>query len=226
MVAEPILVVLGPPGAGKGTQAHLLSEALGLMRLSIGTLLREIVAQGLAVSGEIRHAIERGDLVAEQVATDALVERLTQADMARSGLIIDGYPRRLSQAAILDTVLRPASVSAVLFLDVPSRVTADRMLQRRVCSLCEQSAVAGASGSGCTTCGGSLRRRKDDKPEVIERRLAVYEAQTAPLVDHYRGVGLLEVIDAEGTVAEVFDCVLAALRRRIGHVSTLVDRRK
>ena len=204
------LVFLGPPGAGKGTQAGRLARSLGIPHLSTGDLLRAAVAArtplGLAADGHIR----AGRLVPDDLVLRMLEERLREPD-ARSGFLLDGFPRNLAQAEALERI---SPIDAVISFDVPSKVLVERLSGRWMCPKCQAtynlaSQPPKAAGR-CDRDGTALVQRPDDRPEAVETRLQVYAEQTAPLLDHYRRAGLLRPIDATGTPDEVARRVAAA----------------
>ncbi len=211
------LVFLGPPGAGKGTQAKLLAQAEGWLHLSTGDLLRSAIARGTPTGLQAKSHMERGGLVPDEVVDALIEERLREPD-ARAGFILDGYPRTLAQATALARMLAAAKtpLSRVLLLEVKDERLVARSSGRRNCVSCGAiyhivSKPPGREGV-CDACGGRLEQRADDREEVLRERLRVYREQTAPLVAHYGAQGLLARVDGDLPIAEVTRAVRAASR--------------
>ena len=208
------IVFLGAPGAGKGTQARRLQERNGWPQVSTGDLLRAAVAAGAPLGLRAKAAMDAGELVSDELVLELLDERLRQDDCA-DGFILDGFPRNESQARLLKTLLDASGeeLDAVLMLDVDSEVLMKRLTGRRTCSATGKLLNIYFSSSEELTAslaaGGTLVQRDDDQEETIANRLAVYERQTRPLLEHY--AGLLRRVDALGSPDEVFMRVLAAL---------------
>jgi adenylate kinase len=210
------VVLLGPPGAGKGTQAKLLEQEFGAVQISTGDILRKAVADQTPLGKQAGDFIKRGALVPDDVIVDLIAERLQQKDCAR-GFLLDGFPRTIPQAESLDAILKKLALSlnCVLSVQVPREVIIERLAGRRTCKQCgalshvvfEPSKQAGV----CDRCGGELFQRDDDREETIANRLKVYEAQTAPLADYYRRQGLLREIDGVGSVSDIRARVMTAL---------------
>jgi adenylate kinase len=210
-----IVVLLGPPGAGKGTQAAKLASALGIPKVATGDVLRAAVQQGTALGTEAKRFMDRGDLVPDDVILGIMKDALSQPDAAR-GAILDGVVRTVPQAEGLQKALGELGrdVSAVLVFDVPEEELIRRISGRVVCEKCQTPHKGLEPGDICPKDCGRLVRRADDEPEAVRRRLAVYKAQTAPVIDWYRTHGVRVVpIDAVGTPDEVRDRVLGALER-------------
>lgn len=202
------VVFLGVPGAGKGTQAGILAEKMGLLHLATGDVLRAAVKQGTPLGLEAKGYMERGELVSESLVVNLVVERLAAPDAA-TGAVLDGFPRNLSQARALDEALkeRNAAVDLVIYLNVPEEALVARLAGRWECGTCrtpyhEQTKPPRVAGE-CDQCGGALTQRPDDAPETVRRRLQVYFEQTAPLLDYYRSREVLREIDGERPIAEV-----------------------
>jgi adenylate kinase len=203
-----VLILLGPPGAGKGTQARMLEEDFGLIQLSTGDLLRAAVAAGTDAGKRARAVMEAGQLVSDDIVLAILRDRMAQPDVAR-GIILDGYPRTAGQAASLDDLLAKAgqAITAVISLEVDDAAMVGRVSGRYTCACGEgyhdefkRPAVAGV----CDKCGGSaFKRRADDNAETVRERLVAYHAQTAPLITYYEGKGVLHRIDAMGNIADI-----------------------
>ncbi len=212
------LVFLGPPGAGKGTQAQRLGERLGVPRIATGDMLRQAVADGTQLGREAESYMERGDLVPDAVVTGIVGQRLAQPDVA-AGFILDGYPRTLSQAHSLDAALKQSGVQLdmVVYLAVGAEEVVDRLAGRRVCGGCGATyhvRFDPPSAHGlCDSCASSLVQRPDDREATVRERLSVYQRLTSPLLDHYREQGLLQEVDGEGSLEEVY--------RRIELLATL-----
>ncbi len=211
------IVMLGAPGSGKGTQAKLLEADRGVPQISTGDLLRSAVAEGTELGLIARAVMEAGELVSDAIVSAMIKERFGAADAA-GGFILDGYPRTLAQAEDLNGVLGELGLEldAVILMDVSTDVLMKRLTGRRTCSKTGKLLNIYFSPpeelAACRDAGGELLRRDDDNEEAIANRLAVYERQTAPLIDYYRGRGLLRTVAAEGAVDEI----QARLRETLG----------
>ena len=216
MAAGARVVLLGPPGAGKGTQAKLLQEKFAACQISTGDILRKAVAEQTRLGKEAAQYIERGALVPDDVIVGLVGERLKEKD-CENGFILDGFPRTIPQAESLDAMLREMrlSLNRALSVQVPRSVIIERLAGRRSCKNCGALAHVVFSPPKkegvCDRCGGELYQRQDDKEETVAHRLKVYEQQTAPLVDYYRRRDLLREIDGVGAVDEIRSRVMAAL---------------
>ena len=197
------IVLLGAPGAGKGTQAQKLVEEFGVAHISTGDLLRAAVKAGTKLGVKAKEYMDAGQLVPDKLVVDLVKERLA-ADDAKKGFILDGFPRNTAQAVTLDSALADMGLSldAALLVDVKAEVIVERLSSRRTCRDCGYTAPAGVDV--CPSCGGEMYRRDDDKPETIQNRLNVYESQTAPLVEYYKGKGLLKAVDGDRPVDDVY----------------------
>ncbi|HRK42424.1 MAG TPA: adenylate kinase [Gemmobacter sp.] len=215
-----VLILLGPPGAGKGTQARMLEEDFGLVQLSTGDLLRAAVAQGTAAGQLAKAVMEAGQLVSDEIVLAILKDRMAQPDVAR-GIILDGFPRTDGQAAALDGLLAQVglAVTAAISLEVDDEAMVGRVSGRYTCGTCgegyhdefKKPAVAGT----CDKCGGTaFKRRADDNAETVRERLKAYHAQTAPLIAYYAQQGVLERINAMGAIADI-RAGLAAIVTRV-----------
>jgi adenylate kinase len=207
--------MLGPPGAGKGTQAKRLAQRLGIPHISTGDILRSAVTAGTPLGKQARRYMDEGGLVPDSVMIGLVQERLAAADASR-GFILDGFPRTVAQAEALDGYLatRGTPLAAVLQIAVPRDELVGRLASRRVCGDCGtpfQGADHGANGR-CAACGGPLLQREDDGAETIGRRMEVYERETAPLVGHYRGKGLLREVAGTGSRDDVFERITERLQ--------------
>lgn len=197
------IVLLGAPGAGKGTQAQKLVEEFGVAHISTGDLLRAAVKAGTKLGVKAKEYMDAGQLVPDKLVVDLVKERLA-ADDAKKGFILDGFPRNTAQAVTLDSALADMGLSldAALLVDVKAEVIVERLSSRRTCRDCGYTAPAGVDV--CPSCGGEMYQRDDDKPETIQNRLNVYESQTAPLVEYYKGKGLLKTVDGDRPVDDVY----------------------
>jgi adenylate kinase len=209
-----IIVLLGPPGAGKGTQGERLAEQLGIPKLATGDVLRAAVREGTPLGLAAKAAMDRGDLVPDDVILGIMKDAL-RAPEASAGVILDGVVRTVPQAEGLQRVLyelgRP--LDAVLVVEVPDDTIVERLSARTVCDTCQTPYTGIAPGTTCPRCGGRLVRRRDDEPEAVRNRLAVYQRQTAPVIDWYRQDGVpLRFVDGVGTL----DDVLGRVRESLG----------
>jgi adenylate kinase len=202
------VIFLGPPGAGKGTQARQFSEAWRAIHVATGDMLREAAAQGTPLGREAKRHMDTGGLVPDEVVIGLVAERLAQPD-AGNGFVLDGFPRTAAQAEALDRMLdgRGLALDRVIFLDVPRAELLRRLTGRRICRNCGAtyhlvSAPPRRPGR-CDVCGGELYQRDDDAEVAVARRLDVYESQTAPLLAYYRSRGQLASVRGEGSVDEV-----------------------
>lgn len=210
------IVLLGPPGSGKGTQGDLIEGKFGFPRISSGDLLRDSVQRGTPLGRKAEAFMNRGELVDDDVVVDMIRERIGEAD-CRSGFILDGFPRTIPQAERLPDI-DPGRDEIVLDIRVEDQTLIERLSARRICSACGSIHTLGEPGTepgACPACGGSLIQRDDDKPEVIQRRLQVYHTQTAPLEEYYRSRDVYTEIEGAGSVHEVFVRIEAVLENTI-----------
>lgn len=213
------IVLLGAPGSGKGTQAQRLQAKYGVPQVSSGDLLRDAVARGTELGLKAKAAMDAGQLVSDDVVLGLIRERLDRDD-ARAGFILDGFPRNSDQANALNSMLAAmgAPIEAVLLMDVRTKTLIQRLAGRRICRTCGSvynvSFTAPGEVARCQKCPDhpELYQRPDDREDVIAKRLEVYEAQTRPLIAHYRKLGLLKVVAGEGALEEVFARMEAAAR--------------
>jgi adenylate kinase len=208
-----IIVLLGPPGAGKGTQGDLLAQKLGIPKIATGDVLRAAVREGTPMGKAAKAAMDRGDLVPDDVILGIMKDALG-APAAEKGAILDGVVRTEPQAAGLQRALGELGrkLDAVLTFDVPDEELVKRLSSRTVCDNCQTPYTGRDPGTTCDKCGGTLVRRKDDEPEAVRNRLAVYQRQTAPVIDWYRNDGArLVSIDAVGSTDDVLNRALKAL---------------
>ncbi|MFP4055930.1 MAG: adenylate kinase [Candidatus Brocadiia bacterium] len=211
------LVFLGPPGAGKGTQAKGEAQRLGLLYIATGDELRRAIAQGTPLGEQARSYTDSGQLVPDGLIIDLVRRILEEARHAR-GVVFDGFPRTVGQAEALQNLLaeRGESIDAVLYFDASEEAVLDRLTGRRVCRQCGATYhvrhLPPRSQGVCDQCGGELYQREDDRPQTVRERLRVYRGQTGELLDYYRQRGLLVRIDADGGIEEVRREVQAAIR--------------
>jgi len=212
------VVLVGPPGAGKGTQAQFLASHLSIPKISTGDIFRDNVSHGTALGRRAQAYMERGDLVPDEVTIAMVTDRLADED-AQAGFLLDGFPRNVPQAETLKKMLLSwdTKLDVVLELVVDDDEVVRRLSGRRTCRRCgriwhmsfDPPTVAGV----CDDCGGELFQRDDDREETIRHRLEVYQEQTAPLVSFYADEGNLLGLDATGPVDEITERALSALRR-------------
>jgi adenylate kinase len=211
------IVLLGPPGSGKGTQAKILTDRMGIPQISTGDMLRAAVAAGTPLGQEAKAVMERGGLVPDPVIVGLVRERIGQAD-CRPGYVLDGFPRTVAQAEALDRILAELGtpLDAVLSLVVPAEDVVERIAGRRTCKGCGRmyhiryspTATAGR----CDACGAETYQRDDDREDTVRRRLQVHAEQTAPLERFYERQGLLRRVAGTGPVAEITE----RMRRTLG----------
>jgi adenylate kinase len=215
MLARAV-IFLGPPGAGKGTQAKLVAARFGVPHLSTGDMLRENVSRATELGLLAKPVMERGELVSDALVLRMVEERVARPD-CRNGFIFDGFPRTVAQAEALDAILRRHGLGApaVIYFNVAEDVLMRRLTGRRTCKVCGEiynvydrpPKVEGR----CDKDGGELVQRADDRPEVIRERLAAYERQTKTLVEHYRSQGVLHEVDGASSMEAVTASVFGAL---------------
>ena len=211
------LVLLGPPGSGKGTQAERLKEQLGLPHVASGDLFRENIGNETELGLLAKEYMDRGQLVPDDVTIAMVRERLQQPD-CDDGVILDGFPRTLAQALALDKMLAGTgrALAGVLYINLPDEETVRRLSGRWICGQCQTPYHVvfspPAEEGVCDECGGELYQRDDDRPETVRARLRVYHEQTAPLIDYYRRAGLLVEVDGAGDIEAVSAALLEATR--------------
>ncbi len=214
------IVLVGPPGAGKGTQAQFIASQLAIPKISTGDIFRYNVSTGTELGREARAYMEKGDLVPDSVTIAMVAERLAEDD-AQAGFLLDGFPRNVPQAETLKKMLADAGtrLDLVLELVVDDDEVVRRLSGRRTCRLCGRAwhiAFDPPSRQGtCDDCGGELFQRDDDREETVRHRLDVYQQQTQPVIAFYADEGILLGLDATGPVEEITDRALRALRRFI-----------
>ena len=209
---------LGPPGAGKGTQARELAREWSVPHIATGDMLREAVAAGTTLGREAKTYMDKGTLVPDDVIIGMIAERLREDD-ARRGFLLDGFPRTITQAEGLERLLKDLGqpLERVIYFDVPEPELIRRLTGRRVCRSCGHSFHVVSNPPRregvCDVCGGELYQRADDSEATVRNRLSVYHRQTAPLLDWYTGKGLLTSIQGAGSIAEIGRRVKDAARR-------------
>ncbi len=217
-----VIILLGPPGAGKGTQARMLQERFGLVQLSTGDLLRAAVAAGTEAGKQAKAVMEAGGLVSDEIVLAVLKDRMEDPDV-REGIILDGFPRTTGQAAALDSLLaeQGQKVSAAVSLEVDDAAMVERIAGRFTCANCGEGyhdrfkppAVDGV----CDKCGSTeFTRRPDDNADTVRERMAAYHAQTAPLIAHYERLGVLSRVDAMGPIKDIGQALGAVVQRATG----------
>jgi adenylate kinase len=206
------IIFLGAPGAGKGTQAEVVSERFAIPAISTGAIIRAAIAAGTSTGLKAKEFIEKGNLVPDEVVIDIVKERLAESD-CKGGFILDGFPRTVPQAIALENM--GIAIDAVVSLEVPSEAIVERMSGRRVCNRCGASYHVqynpSKDGVHCDSCGEALTTRADDEPSVVLSRLEVYRTSTEPLKGFYEAKGLLKLIDGQGSVETITDRTLKAL---------------
>jgi len=205
------LVLVGPPGAGKGTQAQFLAAHYLIPHIATGDIFRANLKAGTPLGLQAKNFMDRGELVPDSVTNEMVKDRLLQDDLA-NGFLLDGFPRNILQAEVLRANLaqKATPLTAVLELSIDNAEIIARLSSRRTCKECGLPTVA---TDNCPTCGAVVYQREDDKAEVIMRRLEVYEEQTAPIVSFYRSEGLLITVSALGSVEEITQRAILALSR-------------
>ena len=208
------LILLGAPGAGKGTQAARLTGILQVPAISTGNILRSAIRNQTPIGLQAKACMDAGQLVPDEVIMGIVAERLAESDCSK-GFILDGVPRTLAQAQALEKA--GVSFDAVLSLEIPDKTIQQRMSGRRVCEHCGASyhltTVPPKQVGICDVCAGKLILRKDDAPETVLARLEIYHRETAPMIEFYRRRGILRKIDATGTVDENTSAILCALNK-------------
>ena len=204
------VIFLGPPGAGKGTQAQRICTALNIPQISTGDILRRAMKEETPTGLKAKQFVEAGKLVPDEVIIDIVRERLAMDD-CQNGYILDGFPRTVPQAEALDTI---AKIDVVVDLDVADEELIARLSGRRVCLACGATYHVSHLGgeTKCAKCGEELIQRKDDSAETVLARLNVYHEQTAPLVDYYQKKGNLKVIDGAQDMDTIFEAILAVVK--------------
>lgn len=211
------VVLLGPPGAGKGTQARVLQTTFGIPQISTGDLLRDAVRSGTPLGKQAQAYMDRGELVPDSVVTSLVGERTKQADCAK-GFLLDGFPRTIAQADAIASELerRSQNLDAVISIVVPRQELVERLSGRWICRSCQamyhERFTPPKKNGVCDACGGELYQRSDDSAETVNARLEVYERSTAPLLSYYRERGLLHNIDGLGTPETISQRMITTLK--------------
>jgi adenylate kinase len=205
------LVLVGPPGAGKGTQAQFLAAHYSIPHIATGDIFRSNLKAGTPLGIQAKSFMDRGELVPDSVTNDMVKARLLQDDLS-NGFLLDGFPRNVLQAEVLRANLaeKLTPLTAVLELSIDNNEIITRLSSRRTCKECGLPSV---NSEKCPHCGGDVYQREDDKIEVISRRLEVYQEQTAPIISFYRNEGLLITVSASGKVEEITMRAISALNR-------------
>jgi adenylate kinase len=212
------IILLGPPGAGKGTQAKMMEKDFGIPQLSTGDIIRLAIQNQTEWGRKAEEFVKAGKLVPDEVVIGIVKEKLSGKDLA-NGFILDGFPRTLPQAEALEEMLRELGIQidAVLYFQVDSDEIVRRLSARRICEKCQTPynllSKPPKNDEICDQCGGKVIQRPDDRPEVVRERLRVYEEQTSPLVEFYSRKGLLRVIPSNGSIEEVYERVKEVLKR-------------
>lgn len=201
------LIFLGPPGAGKGTQAVRVAEKCGIAHISTGDMLRAEIREGTELGKQAKAIIDRGELVSDDVIIGMVKNRI-QANDCKNGFLFDGFPRTVAQADALQEITK---IDYVVNIDVPAARLVDRISGRRMCPDCGAAYHISTYHSDVCTCGGKLYQRDDDTAETVSNRLAVYERQTQPLIDYYQAKGLLVTVNGDAAV----DAVTAEISRAL-----------
>ena len=213
------VVLLGPPGAGKGTQSQLLSERLGVSHLATGDIFRAAIQEGTPLGQKAKPFIERGELVPDELTVQTVREQFAKPENQR-GAVLDGFPRTVEQAQRLDQLLQEMGkqVDAVIYLTVPEDELVRRLTRRWTCQRCgvtfDLQKNPPQTAGRCDVCQGQLYQRPDDTPEVVRHRLQVYLRRTAPVVEYYRAKGLLIEIDGNRPIEAVTASILEALQAK------------
>jgi adenylate kinase len=207
------IILLGPPGAGKGTQAKVLAEKLKLPHISTGDILRQNVSQNSPLGRQAKDFMHRGALVPDELVTQMLTQRIDQPDI-QDGFILDGYPRNIKQAQALDDILRQRNkaIDLIVYLDTSEPVIIQRLSGRLVCSVCQANFhiknMPPKVDGVCDNCGAKLYQRIDDKPETIKKRLEVYLQESSPLIEYYSRQRKLHRLCADGDAQVVLNKII------------------
>jgi adenylate kinase len=196
---QPVLIVVGRQGSGKGEQCSRLARRLGLEHVSTGELLRAAMRDGTRMGRVAESYVVRGELVPDDLVAGLVAERLALAGAEGRGVVLDGFPRTVEQAERLAALIGPAPISMAIHLDVPRSVAIERIQRRRVCTSCHTAGPA----ARCARCGGETTRRRDDRPEAIGRRMSDYARRTEPLLRWFEARGVLATVNGLGTPEQV-----------------------
>ena len=205
------LIIIGPAGSGKGTQAKLLSGKYGIPHISTGVIFRELKTQDSELGRKIREIIDKGNLVPDNITNEIILRRMSKPD-CKKGFILDGYPRNLNQAEFLEN---HRTIRKCILIEVSDEECIKRISARRICSECKADYntiyIKPRQEGICDVCGGVLIQRDDDKPEAIKERLKIYHEETEPLIDFYEKKGVLLRINGEQPIQKVFEDIVAKL---------------
>jgi adenylate kinase len=218
MSRGPRLVLLGKQGAGKGTQAARLAERYGIAHIATGDLFRAAAAAGTPAGREAEEYMNRGDLVPDDLTLRIVEERFAEDGLIDQGFVLDGFPRTLPQAEKLEEVLDGHPLDLVINIEVPTEIVLDRIAGRRVCENCSTTYHVSAPPKDdwtCDVCGGRVVQREDDTEEAVMRRLELYEKETVPIIDFYRKLGKLVVVDGTGDSDDVFARLVEQVEQRV-----------
>jgi adenylate kinase len=208
------VVLLGPPGSGKGTHGKKLAECLGAPIVATGDILRQAISEGTALGKSAEEHVKSGRLVPDETVLGLIETRLGRSDAER-GFILDGFPRTVAQAEGLKGILGERPLDRVLNLVVPTEVVVNRLRERWLCPQCgaiyNMSTAPPRVAGRCDKCGGALKQRADDEPETVRKRLDVYARETAPLVAYYERESVLRNVDASGLAPDVYAAILRAI---------------
>jgi adenylate kinase len=208
------LILLGAPGAGKGTQAKRISAELGIPQVSTGDILRDNIRRRTDLGQKVKEYLDRGDLVPDSVILEIIDDRI-QRDDCQPGYILDGFPRTVAQARGLDELLARggSALNAVIALNIADENIVRRLSARFTCSECgtDYNRLTGDVPAACRNCGGAVTQREDDREETIRHRLSVYHKQTSPLIGYYEERGILRHVKGTGTMDEVYSAIRASL---------------
>ena len=213
------IIMFGRQGAGKGTQSARLAKYFGVPHISTGEMLRNAVKQDSVVGRAAKAVLDRGELVDDDLMVSLVQGRIGQEDARTAGFVLDGFPRTIGQATAFDALTQMRPVGFVIDLNVAREIVLGRLSSRRTCERC--AAIYTATGNepnpwNCESCGGAVVQRTDDSPAAINKRLDVYETQTAPLISYYQGRGSLHVVDGLGSPDQVFDRIKTVVETGLG----------
>ena len=198
------IIMFGPPGSGKGTQAEMIAERYGIPHISTGDIFRAAMAQGTDLGKQITERMKKGILISDEITIKLVELRLKEVDCTE-GFIMDGFPRTLAQAEAFDSMVE---IGFVIVLDVPDEVIIERISKRRTCAKCKSPAN---KGDKCEKCGGELVQRSDDTPEAIKHRLIVYHEQTQPLLEYYKPRDIVYHVDGNRPIEPIFKDIIKIL---------------
>lgn len=217
MIPGARLIILGRQGAGKGTQCVRLSRHYVVPHISTGDMLRAAVREGTELGKAAKEIMDAGGLVSDEIMIGVVDERLRKPDADSRGYILDGFPRTVAQAEALDGITAEKPIHVVIDLDVPREIVVERISSRRVCQDCGTNYTASGQEPSpwiCDVCGGDVQQRADDTPESVNRRLDLYQSQTAPLIEYYSSRGVLAVVNGVGHPDHVFKRLTDAIESR------------